>query len=265
MRFMSIASGSSGNCIYIGTQTSHILIDAGISGKKTEAGLAQAGLSMKDIDAVCVTHEHNDHISGLGVLARRWGVPIYTMPETWQQIRRIKSVGEIDEGLFRPIAEGEVFTVGDITLTTVPVSHDAAHPVAYLAESGGRRAGVITDLGVYDERILEACAGLDVMLVEANHDIRMLETGPYPYPLKLRILGEKGHLSNESAGQFLGGLLHDRCHSVFLGHLSRENNFPELAYETVKAEITMGDNPYKGSDFPIRIARRDVPSALVEF
>ena len=265
MRFMSIASGSSGNCIYIGTENSHVLIDAGISGKKVESGLKQLQLSGRDINAICITHEHNDHIKGLGVLARRYGIPIYTMAETWQQIRSIDSVGQIDEGLYHPIAEGEEFCVGDLTLTTIPVSHDAAHPVAYLARCGRKRAGVITDLGVYDARTEEACRQLDVLLVEANHDVRMLETGPYPYPLKQRILGEKGHLSNESAGQFLGDLLHEKCRAVFLGHLSKENNYPELAYETVKAEITMGDNPYKGSDFPIRIAGRDEPSVCIEW
>ena len=265
MRFMSIASGSSGNCIYIGSDQSHILIDAGISGKRTQAGLKEAGLTMKDIDAVCITHEHNDHVNGLGVLARRYGVPIYTMRETWDQIRQMKSLGRIDEGLYHPIEEGEEFTVGDLTLTTIPVSHDAAHPVAYLARCGKKRAGVVTDLGFYDARIQAAMAQMDVMLIEANHDIRMLETGPYPYPLKMRILGERGHLSNEAAGTLLGDLLHDECKAVFLGHLSRENNYPALAYETVKAEITMGDNPYSGNDFPIRVAGRDAPSVCIEW
>ena len=123
--------------------------------------------------------------------------------------------------------------------------------------------GVITDLGKYDEYIVDKLQGLDVLLLEANHDVHMLQAGRYPYPLKKRILGDKGHLSNELSGRLLGNLLHDHFKKVVLGHLSEENNYPQLDYETVRLEVTMGDNPYKGSDFPIVVAKRHEVSELI--
>ncbi|MBP6275754.1 MAG: MBL fold metallo-hydrolase, partial [Roseburia sp.] len=138
-------------------------------------------------------------------------------------------------------------------------------PVAYKMKQPGKSMAVMTDLGIYDDHIVEKLKGLDVLLLEANHDVHMLQVGSYPYPLKQRILGEKGHLSNELSGRLLGEVLHDHFGTVFLGHLSKENNYAELAYETVRLEVTMGDNPYKGDDFPMYVAKRDEPSELVRF
>ena len=263
MEMMSIASGSSGNCIYIGSDGTHILIDAGISGKKVQEGLNGKGLDMRDISGICITHEHNDHIKGLGVLARRYGVPIFTMPETWDMIQKTGKVGKIPQDLYVPIQEQTPFQIGDICLKAIPVSHDAAHPVAFLARCGQKKVGVVTDLGTYDDALKEELKGLDVILLEANHDVRMLELGHYAYPLKQRILSKRGHLSNEASGRLLGGLLHDNVKKIFLGHLSKENNYDKLARETVKTEITLGDNPYKGTDFPISVAGRDKPTEMV--
>ncbi|KAI4452753.1 putative metallo-hydrolase YycJ [Eubacterium plexicaudatum ASF492] len=122
---------------------------------------------------------------------------------------------------------------------------------------------MITDLGTYDDSLVEKLQGMDILLLEANHDVRMLQTGSYPYPLKQRILGDKGHLSNVLSGQLLGRLLHDRFHAVVLGHLSKENNFAELAYETVRLEVSMGENPYRGDDFPIYVAKRSEASQMI--
>ena len=143
------------------------------------------------------------------------------------------------------------------------ISHDAAQPVGYRLEHGGRAVGIATDMGIYNEYIVGNLSGLDALLLEANHDVNMLQVGSYPYPLKRRILGEKGHLSNETAGQLLCRLLHDHLQTVLLGHLSRENNYEELAYETVCAEVTMGDNPYKAADFDISVAHREQASRVV--
>ena len=143
------------------------------------------------------------------------------------------------------------------------ISHDASDPVAYLVSDGRHRVGVVTDLGYYDADIVSHMEGLDALLLEANHDIRMLQVGAYPYPLKQRILGERGHLSNETSGQLLGQILHDGMQHILLGHLSKENNYDELAYETVRLEISLGDNPYRGNDFPIEVAKRDRPSSLI--
>ncbi len=263
MRLMSIASGSSGNCIYAGSDRTHILIDAGISGKKIEEGLKKAEISPRDISAICVTHEHIDHIQGLGVMARRYEIPLYMTLGTRDAVMASGKVGEIPEDLFVPVQAGKDFCIRDLAISPIAISHDAADPVAYLMGDGKMRMGVVTDLGCYDEAIAQKLQGLDVLLLEANHDIRMLETGAYPYYLKERILGQKGHLSNEAAGQLLNRVLHDDIRQILLGHLSHENNLPELAYETVRMEITMGDCPYGGDDFEILVAPRHAASPIL--
>lgn len=263
MELCSIASGSSGNCIYAGSAGSHIMIDAGISGKRIEAGLNEIGLKTCEMQALLITHEHSDHISGLGVIARKHGIPIYATEKTIRAILRSSSIGKVDETLFHPIEAGVDFNIGDIMVEPVSISHDAADPVAYIMKQPGKKMAVITDLGKYDDNLVDKLQDLDVLLLEANHDVHMLEVGSYPYPLKQRILGDRGHLSNENSGRLLGRLLHDRFKSVVLGHLSKENNLAELAYETVRQEVELADNPYHGNDFPIHVARRDSVSELV--
>ncbi len=264
MRLCSIASGSSGNCVYVGSDTTHLLMDVGVSGKRTEAGLEALGLTMRDIDAICITHEHADHISGLGVLARKYGVPVYATKGTLEAIKNTSSLGRIDESLFRVVMPDERCTIKDISLYPVRTSHDAADPVAYRIDHDGRRIGLITDLGCYNDYTVECLRNLDLLYLEANHDVHMLQVGPYPYYLKQRILGERGHLSNESAGKLLSRLLHDNMQAIVLGHLSKENNLPELAYESVRVEVTMSDTEYNGNDFPLYVAKRDVVSEVIE-
>ena len=265
MELCSIASGSSGNCICVGSDDCHVLIDAGISGKKVEAGLNSLGMKTEEMKGILVTHEHTDHIAGLGVVARRYGIPIYATRGTIDAILHTKSVGKVDEALFCEVTPGTEFTIGDLEIEPIPISHDAADPVAYKIRHEDRTAAVVTDLGTYDEKIIEKIRELDVLLLEANHDVHMLQAGSYPYPLKQRILGERGHLSNEHSGQLLGEVLHDNFKTVMLGHLSKENNYAELAYEAVRLEVTLGENPYKGDDFPIYVAKRDEPSERIVF
>lgn len=264
MELLSIASGSSGNCIMVGNQNSHLLIDAGISGKRIEAGLNAYGHKTSEMKGILITHEHIDHIGGLGVISRKYGLPIYATEKTKQAVLKTKSVGKIDESLFRVITPDEIFFAGGLEVEPVRISHDAADPVAYIVKDGGKSAGVVTDLGMYDSYIVEKLKGLNLLLLEANHDIHMLEMGSYPYPLKQRILGKTGHLSNECCGQLLTEVLHDGFGAVMLGHLSKENNYAELAYETVRLEISMGECPYKGDDFPLYVAERDCVSELLE-
>lgn len=263
MRLCSIASGSSGNCIYIGSDTTHVLVDTGISGKRTENGLKELDLCGKDLDGILVTHEHIDHISGLGVMSRKYGIPIYATKGTIQGIQKCRSIGEIDEALFHEISEDEKFVIKDLTVNPMRISHDAAQPVAYRLSYGNRRVAVCTDLGVYNDYTVECLKGMDALLIEANHDVQMLQVGPYPYPLKQRILGDRGHLSNENCGRLLCRILHDNLKSIQLGHLSKENNIPELAYEAVRMEITMGDVPYTANDFEMMVAKRDEVSPVI--
>lgn len=259
-----MASGSSGNCTYIGTEATHLLVDVGISCKKTMEGLDRLGLTGKDIDGILITHEHADHIGGLGVICRKFGIPVYATEGTINAIRRTGNLGELDDTLFHTVRADEKFILKEITVNPMKISHDAAQPVAYRFQYGSRRMAVATDLGTYDDYTVESLRGMDVLLLEANHDINMLQVGPYPYALKQRILGNKGHLSNELSGRLLSRLLHDDLQAVFLGHLSKENNLAELAYETVRLEISMADNPYKPDDFPIYVAKRSDLSQLVE-
>lgn len=264
MRLCSIASGSSGNCIYVGSEHTHLMIDAGISGKRIEAGLNEIGLKTNEVDGILITHEHSDHVCGLGVVARKHGIPIYATKGTIDDILHKKTLGKIDASLFCEIEPDRDFVIGDVTVCPLAISHDAAQPVAYIVRQEGKSIGVITDLGKYDQYIIERLQGLDVLLLEANHDIHMLQVGNYPYHLKQRILGDRGHLSNELSGQLLGQVLHDRFKTVLLGHLSKENNYEKLAYETVRLEVAMGDNPYRGDDFPIYVAKRDTVSQILE-
>ena len=263
MDFFSVASGSSGNCICLGSDQCHVMIDAGISGKRIEEGMNTYDYTTSDMDGVLITHEHSDHIQGLGVVARKYGLPIYATKGTADAILQSSSVGKIDPSLFHVIEAGKTFFIGNLEIYPMSISHDAADPVAYLVSHGRHRVGVVTDLGYYDADIVSHMEGLDALLLEANHDIRMLQVGAYPYPLKQRILGERGHLSNETSGQLLGQILHDGMQHILLGHLSKENNYDELAYETVRLEISLGDNPYRGNDFPIEVAKRDRPSSLI--
>lgn len=263
LELCSIASGSSGNCICTGTDDCHVLIDAGISGKRIEKGLESIGLKCSEMQGILITHEHIDHIAGLGVLARRYGIPMYATAKTIAAIRKVKSVGQIDESLFCPIEPGVEFAIGDMTFYPISISHDAADPVAYRFSDGTHTFAVVTDLGTYDEKLIAELQQLDALLLEANHDVRMLQTGGYPYPLKQRILSDRGHLSNESSGRLFGQLLNDKFLGVLLGHLSKENNYEELAYETVRLEVTLGDNPYKADDFPMYVAKRDAVSQVL--
>ena len=174
------------------------------------------------------------------------------------------SLGKLPEGIFHEIQGDKEYQIGDLTVHPFHISHDAAEPVGYRVNQGEHSVGIATDMGVYDEYIVDNLKGLDALLLEANHDVNMLQVGSYPYYLKRRILGERGHLSNETAGKLLCRLLHDGMKDILLGHLSKENNYEALAYETVCSEVTMGDNPYKAKDFRIAVAHRDSASKVVE-
>lgn len=263
MRFVSIASGSSGNCIYAGTENTHVLIDAGISAKRIEKGLFELGLKPSELSAICITHEHSDHIKGLGVLARKYEVPIYGTEGTLREIRGAKSLGEYDTDLLRPLLPDVQLPMGDLELLPFHIDHDAADPVAYRIQSGNKSVAVATDLGHYSQYTIDHLLNLDAVLLESNHDLRMLETGPYPYYLKRRIMGDYGHLSNENAGRLLNCILNDKMKHVLLGHLSKENNLPELAFETVRLEVDMGECPYSTSDFHMAVANRDEMSEIL--
>ncbi len=262
MNLCSIASGSSGNCIYVGSNNTHLLIDAGISGKKVESGLLEIGINPKDLNGILITHEHSDHISGVGVLARRYGTPIYATAETVSSFLRYQSVGRIPDGLIHIIEPDFSFNIDEILVEPFSISHDASNPVCYTLQFEDKKIGFATDLGKFDDYIVSKLSNSDILFLEANHDIRMLEVGPYPYYLKQRILGDRGHLSNENSGKLICKLLHNKLKHVILGHLSKENNYESLAYETVLLEIEEGSS-YGLKDFSLKVAKREMPSELI--
>ena len=259
----SIASGSSGNCVYIGSQETHLLVDAGISKKRVEAGLETLYLNGDDVSGILVTHEHSDHIQGLGVFCRKYKVPIYATEGTILGIERNVAIGKLPEGSFNVIKADEHFNLGELKIIPFAVPHDANEPVGYRLESGDKAVAIATDLGDYDDYIVSKLKNLDALLIEANHDTHMLEVGRYPYPLKRRILSERGHLSNELSGRLLCDILHKGLKNVVLGHLSKDNNYARLAYETVKLELSLGKSSKAVEQIKLQVANRETVSEVV--
>ena len=263
MRMASIASGSGGNCIYVGSGNTNILIDAGISKKRIEEGLYQNDINPKDLNGIFITHEHSDHISGLGVLTRKYPMPIYGTKETLLYIKQSGKLGKLDPDLFCEIEADADVKIDDLTVKPFHISHDALNPVGYRVEDGKASFAIATDLGTYSDYTISNLQGLDILLLEANHDVRMLQAGGYPYQLKQRILSNSGHLSNEMSGRLLCRLLNGGMKKIFLGHLSKENNYEELAYETVCQEINVDHCDFCADDFDITIASREKASRLI--
>jgi len=261
MKLCSIASGSSGNCIYIGSNDTNLLVDAGVSAKRIECGLSEIDIRPDTLQGILITHEHSDHISGLGILARKYHIPIYGTYETLKAIQKVKSLGAVPEELYHSILPDKSFYINDICVEPFSTSHDASNPVCYTMQAEGHKVGVATDLGTYDDYIVSKLEGSDLLLLEANHDVNMLMVGKYPYYLKQRILGDRGHLSNDTSADLISKLIHPRLQYVALAHLSKENNYEELAYETVCCELMN-----RGTNFPaekICVAHRDKPSEMV--
>ena len=230
----TFASGSEGNCLLISGEQTHILLDAGISCKRITCSLAALGLRMEDVDAILITHEHSDHISGLATLVKHHHLPIYATAATARQLGyRIAGI----EPLLCHIAARDVFRVGEIKVTTFPTSHDAADSVDYRFDSDSS-IGVLTDTGYVTDEASEALSGVDLLVLESNHDVEWLKSGPYPYSLQQRILGDYGHLSNETAARFASQMAQSGTMQFVLAHLSRENNTPQRALETVAQAVT---------------------------
>lgn len=262
MQLYSIASGSSGNSIYVGTEESGVLVDVGISMKRIREGLAREGLSLEKLKAILITHEHIDHVSGLGPILRKVPIPVYATTPTLQAIWEKGNMANISPQLFHEIVPEQEFKIGDMQIMPVPISHDAAEPVCYTLRGDDRKVGIATDTGCYNASMIHAFQECDLLLVEANYDINLLQVGKYPYALKMRILGEKGHLSNDVCARFLQELLHEGLQYIILGHLSQENNFPELAFNTVSYELEQNEF-WHTLDTELLVAHRKEPTRLL--
>ncbi len=232
IKFCSLVSGSSGNCQYIETDNTKILIDAGLSGKKIEDLLSTIGICPTTIDYILVTHEHRDHTKGVGVLSRRYDIPIYANEKTWISMENI--IGEIEEKNIKTFENDEFFQLRDLDILPFSIFHDAVDPVGYCVYHNNKKITVLTDTGCVNNEIKEKIKDSSIYLIESNHDIKMLKEGKYPWYLKNRIMSSQGHLSNEDAGLLISNVVSGKGEIVLLGHLSKENNYPLLAYRTVK-------------------------------
>jgi phosphoribosyl 1,2-cyclic phosphodiesterase len=252
-----LASGSSGNSIYVTDGSTSMLIDAGLSGKELSKRMNKVGISAAQLDAILITHEHRDHISGVGVMSRRYNLPIYANQLTW----------EGSEELIGPVSEDnccifdQEFMLGNIGIRPFSISHDASDPVGYILHCNNKRIGIATDMGYFTPKIKEALKGLDFLVVEANHDLDMLMTGSYPWSLKNRIKGNEGHLSNDDAAALIPELVSDKAPRILLGHLSKDNNNPDLAYITIKNNLDEY-NLKEGKDYKLEFTYRDRPTQL---
>jgi len=229
-----LASGSSANCIYVASSRTRILVDAGLSGRETARRLAQAGADLPDVRAVCLTHEHDDHRSSLRLLHRRYGLAVYANRGTIEAMER---GGAFDEVTWNMFTTGVAFQVGDLIVEPFSVPHDSYEPVGFIISAGDRRLGIVTDMGMPTDLIRERLRSCTAVIVEANHDEDMLREADRPWPLKQRIAGRQGHLSNSQAGELLADVAGPELRSAFLAHLSSHCNRPELALHTVRRAL----------------------------
>ena len=253
-------SGSSGNSIYISCGGVKLLVDAGVAAARIEGELREIGVSIDDIDAILVTHEHVDHVRGLGVLCRRHHLPVYANEGTWNGI--LQKENGIPVTCMRTFYTGEDFYIGGMNVYPFTIPHDAMEPVGYAFDCQGMRCGVATDIGHISDTWLEAISGCQALVLEANHDIEMVERGPYPMRLKKRILGRNGHLNNGDCAKALLTLAQRGTRAVFLSHLSADNNLPELAYNTV-CEALCRAGYCVGDDISVAVSRRDRASDML--
>lgn len=235
MRFSVLASGSTGNSIYVETDDHAFLVDAGLSAKRIEQQLAAIGRSMDNVNGILVTHEHSDHIKGIGVLARRHKVPIYANEKTWNAMNGL--VGEVPlEQRFHFNMETSL-SFGTLDIQSFAVSHDAVDPMFYVFHEKDRKLSIITDTGYVSDRMKGHIAASDAFVFESNHDVSMLQMGRYPWSIKRRILSDVGHVSNEDAAIAMSEVVAEKQTSIYLSHLSKDNNMKDLARMSVSQTL----------------------------
>ena len=259
LRFSPLFSGSSGNATYVGCDDAHLLVDAGVSGSRVSQELARIGVDPRRLTAILVTHEHIDHIKGIGILSRKYDLPVFATEGTWQGM--MDKLGPIAPKNVRIFEPGQDFFLGPIDVTGFSTPHDAAQPVGYTCQLRGIKLAVATDLGSIRESWYQHVRGSEAVILESNFDPDMLKAGPYPYDLKKRIMSAHGHLSNEDAGITAARLVEQGTRQIILGHLSKENNFPELAMRT--CELILGQAGIEPQrDVRLSVANRDGNSGI---
>ncbi len=250
----ALRSSSKGNSVIVLNDKTKILVDCGISGKVLESCLAERGISPSEIDAMVITHEHSDHIKGAGIFSRKYNIPVYANAATWKAMQGY--IGSIQGENIRTFITGNAFEVGGVAVKPFEIPHDAAEPVGFAFESGAGSVAVVTDIGTVTETMKRETKNCSAVMIEANYDLNMLEIGRYPYALKQRIKSDSGHLCNDDAGAFACMLARSGAKEIILGHLSAENNYPELAYQTVKLALET-DGAIVGGDVKLYVMHRD--------
>lgn len=262
MIFCSLYSGSSGNSMFIASDKAKILIDAGLPGKKIDTALQEINQNPTEIDGIFITHEHSDHIKGVGVLSRKYNIPIYANADTWSAMESI--IGKINEHNIKVIDKRSITEIGDLNIKAFNIPHDAAGPVGYTVRDKRKSISVATDFGTFTKEIYDNIKDSEVILLESNHDVNMLKFGPYPYILKRRILSEIGHLSNDDCGSAIVELVKfDANKKIILGHLSNTNNQPDLAYQTV-LNVLNENGVRQEKDIMLTMANRHNPSGYIQ-
>ena len=261
MIFCSLYSGSSGNSIFVASDRTKILVDAGLTGKSIISALENIGENPQELNGILITHEHSDHIKGAGILSRKYDIPIFANEKTWAAMERC--LGSVKPHNIMVVDDR--FTVRDMEITSFRVPHDAVACRGYTIAHGGKKISIATDIGVFTEEIRRSILDSDLVLLESNHDVEMLKFGPYPYDLKRRVLSEVGHLSNVDAGKAALEILRHGRKKIVLGHLSGTNNIPELAFKTVEnifleEKLSIG----MGQDVDLALASRIRPSSYTE-
>lgn len=260
-QYSILASGSSGNSFYLETDQKKILVDAGLSGKKITSLLAEIDRRPEDLDAILVTHEHSDHIHGIGVLARKYGMDIYANELTWQAMEA--KLGKIDVAQKHIFELGVTKTFGDLDVESFGVSHDAVCPQFYRFMKDDKSFVMLTDTGYVSDRMAGIVANADAYLIESNHDIEILRAGSYSWNLKQRILSDKGHLCNEDGADAMIRTMGNRTKKIYLGHLSKENNIKELAHMTMVNQLAQADLGV-GVDFQVHDTSPDTATKLTK-
>lgn len=259
LKFCSLYSGSSGNSLLVESQNTKILIDAGVSAKKIVDGLSLIGVDISSIDAVLVTHEHTDHIQSLGTISKKYNLPVYANSKTWDAMPLQRD--KIDEKNQKFFVSTQNFEIGDLKIDSFLIPHDAAEPCGFNIFCGNEKISIATDIGHMTTQIINSLEGSSFLMLEANYEPEVLKCSRYPYLLKTRIAGPNGHLSNQIAGKTVATLLDSGLENVMLGHLSKENNLPELAYQSVVEELSFSNHSI--DDVSIQVANREKPSEII--
>lgn len=259
-KFCSLYSGSSGNSLLLQTSNTKVLIDAGESAKKITESLLALDINPNELDAILVTHEHCDHVKGLGTLSQKNNIPVYANSKTWDAMENQKS--KIENYNQKFFVNNEKFEIGDIKVESFEIPHDAASPCGFNFFYKGKKISIATDIGHMTSSILHNLEDSSFLLLEANYDPSILKYSKYPYSLKERISGPNGHLSNSDAGKTVSHLIYSGLEIAMLGHLSKENNFPELAYKTVIDELI--ENNFDENKTNICVANRNASSPIID-